>query len=330
VSGAWAVVLLTVVEGGAASPADVVARADRQVELHVAVRADAPGGCVLYTDAPRPRTRCRVRPWPEGWSATWYKVEAAQAAYDNVPGGRFAFAPIEWARSRWRDGPAAPADVQPILRRGLPADWLGGTMRYQVAVAIPGEGVLWSPGLDAVRAGGPGVREDIRKVTLRPDDSYLGYMAELAGLPYVFGSAAQGREAHQAERRVGVDCADLMIYGLRRMGFDEAYRSSRTLAPVSRGVVPEVSARRGGVYLAGGAPVPVGPGGVRPGDWLVFEGHVGAFVADRGQPGVLDEQDLIMHIAWKELAVEPLVRSGYGAVPFEIRRPKALALASAN
>jgi len=37
-----------------------------------------------------------------------------------------------------------------------------------------------------------------------------------------------------------------------------------------------------------------------------------------------------MHIAWRELAVEPLLRSGYGAAPFEIRRANALALESAN
>ena len=132
------------------------------------------------------------------------------------------------------------------------------------------------------------------KVTVRPDDTYLGYMQELAGLPYIFGSAAQGREPHQAERHIGVDCADLMVYGLRRLGHDVGYRSSRTLGPISRRVVSGVAARRGDVYLAGGRPVRVGAGGVAPGDWLIFEGHVGAFVEDRGRPGVLDTRDLVI------------------------------------
>ncbi|MCB9648068.1 MAG: hypothetical protein H6730_15870 [Deltaproteobacteria bacterium] len=329
-SAAWAVIVLTTMDGGAARAVDVLARADQQVSLHVAVREEGAGRCVLYTDAPKVRSGCVVRGWPKGWSATWYKVESAEAAYDNLAGGRFAFAPIRWTRSRWRDAVSVEADVTPILRQGLPEAWKAGTMRYQVAVSGPGGGVVWSPGLEEAAPGGPKRRNDIRKVTLRWADTYLGYMAELAGLPYVFGSAAQGREPHQAERRVGVDCADLMVYGLRRMGHDVAYRSSRTLSPVSRAVVPRITARKGGVYLFEGAPITVGPDGVRPGDWLVFEGHVGAFVADRGQLGVLDEQDLLMHIAWRELAVEPLLRSGYGAAPFEIRRANALALESAN
>ena len=329
-SAAWVVVLLTTVDGGAARAADVVARADQQVRLHVAVREDGPDGCALYTDAPRVRSRCAVRPVPAAWRIEWYKVEAVAAAYDNVPGGRFGFAPIEWAPSAWRQGASVDADVAPIARRGLPAGWVAGTMRYQVEVRGPVGEALWSPGLDAPQPGGPARRQDIRKVTLRRDDTYLGYMSELAGLPYVFGSAAQGQEPHQAERRVGVDCADLMIYGLRRMGHAVGYRSSRTLGPVSRAIGARVTARRGGAYLAEGAPIPVGPEGVQPGDWLVFKGHVGAFVEDRGQRGILDEEDLLMHIAWKELAVESLTRSGYGATPFEIRRPNALALAAAN
>lgn len=323
---AGVVLILTSVDGGAASARDVVARADQSVALHAAVRVRGRRGCVLYTDAPKVKSRCRVRALPEDLEYTWLKVEADRAAYDNVPGGKFSFRPIGWLESNWRRGRSrVPADVRPVRRRGVRG---AGTMRYRLRIG-QGEHVLESAGL-AARAGGPSRRADIRKVTVRPDDTYLGYMQELAGLPYIFGSAAQGREPHQAERHIGVDCADLMVYGLRRLGHDVGYRSSRTLGPISRRVVSGVAARRGDVYLAGGRPVRVGAGGVAPGDWLIFEGHVGAFVEDRGRPGVLDTRDLVIHIAWRELAVESLADSGYGASPFEVRRPKALAPRGSN
>lgn len=326
-SAAVIVLILSSVDGGVATPRDVTARADKQVSLHAAVQVGRGAGCRLFTEAPRVKSACKVLPPPFGTSVHWFKVEAERAAYDNVEGGRFSFATIDWAQSPWRDGVwSLAADVRAVKRRGVAG---AGTMRYQVQVDWPGRGRLSSAGLEA-GAGGPTERADIRKVTLRPDDSYLGYMAELAGLPYVFGSAAQGRQPHQAERRIGVDCADLMIYGLRRLGHDVGYRSSRTLGPVSRALVPRVEARRQGVYMQGGRAVPVGPRGVQPGDWIIFDGHVGAFVRDRGRVGVLDEEDLLMHIAWKELAVETLAASGYGGVSFEVRRPKALAQSGSN
>jgi len=151
-------------------------------------------------------------------------------------------------------------------------------------------------------------------------------MAELAGLPYIFGSTELGREPHQAERGIGVDCADLMIYGLRRRGFDLEYRSSRTLGPISRRIAGSAAVRERGLYLdTSGRPIAVGPRGVKPGDWIVFSGHVGAFYADRGAIGALDEEDLLLHIAWKELAIEPMIETGYGELPFEVRRAHALA-----
>jgi hypothetical protein len=76
--------------------------------------------------------------------------------------------------------------------------------------------------------------------------------------------------------------------------------------------------------------VPVGAQGIQPGDWIIFEGHVGAFMADRGRLGLLDEDDLVIHIAWKEVAIESLADSGYGAQGFQVRRPNVLAQSGSN
>jgi hypothetical protein len=318
------VLILTSVDGGPASEHDVRARIDQNVVLHAAIELAEPRGrCAWITGAAAARGRCVVLAPPEGAKVTWSKVEADRAAYDNVPGGEFRVAPIGWLESSWAEGTwSIAADVRPIARKGIAAG--AGTMRYRVAIALADGRSISSPGLSSL-AGGPGHAADLRKVSLRIDDSYLGVMTELSGLPYIFGSTELGREPHQAERAIGVDCADLMIYGLRLRGFDLEYRSSRTLGPISRAIAKSRAVREKQQYLdEAGKLIAVGPRGVKPGDWIIFAGHVGAFYADRGAPGVLDEEDLLLHIAWKELAIEPMIETGYGEQPFEVRRARVL------
>src|SRR5262249_29419931 len=196
--------------------------------------------------------------------------------------GVFAAAPIRWVESLWKTGAwSVPADVAPVARAGMLKG--AGTMRYRVAIESERGLNLRSPGPRDGEAGGPKRDEDARKVVFRTDDGYLGYMSELATLPYIFGSTALGKEAHQAERQIGVDCADLMVYGLRRMGIDQPYLSSRTLGAVSTHVTSAEGRDDKGRYLdRGGRTIAVGVDGVRAGDWIIFSGHVGAFVEDRG------------------------------------------------
>lgn len=319
------VLVLTSVNGQPAEAADVLASANDVVVLHAAVRTKAPGRrCVLFTDAPKPRTRCRVVAPPSDVDVVWSKIEPTRPWYDNLAKGAFSPATITYAQRDWDvDGWRVVADVSPQLRRGLP---VGGTMRFSVRVVLKDGTERAAKAPVGPYVGGVGRAKDARRVTLRAGDDYLGFLSELGGVPYVFGSATIGREVHQAERAVGVDCADLMIYGLRRMGHDLPYISSRTMGPYSRSVVDRVRTLRGDTYLDGeGSSVVVGPSGVQPGDWIIFEGHVGAFHTDRGTPGVLDRDDLIVHTAWAEVAIQSLGESGWGERPFEVRRAKALA-----
>ncbi len=308
--------ILVAVDGGWAEPVDVRARADQEVILYAALEQYEKRSCVLYTLAPKVKTRCRVEA-PQG-EARWFKVEADAGAYNNVPGGKFELASIGWVQTEWAEGWRVPADVEPLVRQGIKG---AGTMRYRLELKVAD--ATFATASLSTSPGGPGARQDLRKVTLRRDDSYLGYLSELGGLPYVFGSTAIGREPHQAERGVGVDCADLMIYGLKRLGRDEVYRSSRTLGPISR-LVAKVELKDGRYVKSDGTPLSVGADGVLPGDWLVFDGHVGAFAADRGELGVFDHDDWMIHTAWREPAEESLRVSGYGRGALRVLRPKAL------
>ncbi|MEM6773147.1 MAG: hypothetical protein AAF597_21420, partial [Bacteroidota bacterium] len=169
--------------------------------------------------------RCRKKPLPAGTIAQWYKVESSEAAYNNVPGGAFSFTELSYVSRLWRQGAAMQrADVSSMDR---PHPQPGGTMRYSASLDVPGLGRIVGPQLEP-RAGGPPPTKDLMKVVLREGDDYLGYLSELRNLPYIFGSAHR-YGSHQAELGIGVDCADLAIYGLRRMGHELRYRSSRTL-----------------------------------------------------------------------------------------------------
>ncbi len=316
------VILLASIDGGAAAAKDVHARVDQKVELHVALKIRDKRGCKILTDAPGYRSRCAIEPLPAKTEVKWFKVEPTQAAYDNTSTGRFAFASLGYESRLWREGPTSVvATVDSLVRR---ASWSAGTMRFAATVRLPTGETFRSRQLPGTYVGGPAPKLDLRKVVLRLSDDYLGYLSELTNLPYIFGSAKR-YGAHQAELGIGVDCADLAVYGLRRMGHDTGYRSSRTLAPVSRLISAKINGRRGRRYVRGGGFVRVGPDGVRPGDWIVFPGHVGVFVEDRGDAGFLDSEDLMFHTAWNEPRKESLAASGWGDYVFEIRRARVLA-----
>src|SRR5205823_3962185 len=104
-------------------------------------------------------------------------------------------------------------------------------------------------------------------------------------------SAGSTDATHQSERLEGADCADFVVYGARRRGLRVPYTWTEDLPRYARTIargVPDAD----GVYRDDhGDPLPF----PAPGDLILFPRHVGVVVADRGTPGVLDEDDVIMH-----------------------------------
>src|SRR5256885_376105 len=75
------------------------------------------------------------------------------------------------------------------------------------------------PGPEARRGrGSGGLAGAVMRVSIRRDDTYLGYLTEMFGQPYVWASAGLSDATHQSERLEGADCADFVVYGARRMG----------------------------------------------------------------------------------------------------------------
>ena len=56
------------------------------------------------------------------------------------------------------------------------------------------------------------------------------------------------------------------------------------------------------------------------GDLVLFPRHVGVLAKDRGQAGVLDDQDLMMHTLFDTPKEQPIADSTYQDQPLELRR----------
>ncbi|MEM9488801.1 MAG: hypothetical protein AAGC55_06635 [Myxococcota bacterium] len=304
------------------------------VTLYAVLEARQGRQRILYSDAPVVKIRGRVwrtRPMKAAPAAAlrWYKVEPAVDTMSNEASGSFRFESIEYrevAVSRWADQSQLAAEVRPTLtpyrgdeydRRSDPESGIG-TMRYKL-VARAGATTVATAGIEARRGRGSGGLSDrVHRVSLRRDNSFLGYMTEMYGQPYIWASGGVSPGKHQSERLEGSDCADLMVYGMRRMGRKIPYVWTGELGKYARRL-SKGTVRDDGVYVdAKGAPIRF----PRVGDLVLFPRHVGALVADRGVRGVLDQADIMMHTLFASPREQAIGATAYGEMPIEVLRWK--------
>lgn len=312
-----AVHIVASVDDGAASDKPAYARADQAVTLYAVIRA----GNTYFSDAPAPTVagkRITAQPLANGprVAVAWSRIEPRVANMSNTASGTFRFEPIDYAVTGIAASAAGSlaADVRPTL---TPDHGDGvGTMRYQLAVT-QSDRTLTTPGIEARRGrGSGGLTDAVMRVTIRRDDSYLGYLTEMFGQPYVWASAGLSDTTHQSERLEGSDCADLMVYGARRMGKRVPYTWTGGLAKVTT-LLAAGSHGTDGVYRdKHGKPLPF----TRTGDLVLFPRHVGALAEDKGTPGVLDDQDVMIHTLFDSPKAQKIADSGYAQYDVEVRR----------
>jgi hypothetical protein len=314
------------IEDRAASDRPLHARAGDRVTLYAAIVVEHAGKRAVYSDAPRltlagkPVAAQPLARAPR-LELRWNRIEPAVATMSNGDTPKdFHFEPIDY-RATAIDGAAGrgsiAADVRPTLTpdhgRGV------GTMRYQI-IALQGDRVIASAGPEARRGkGSGGLTDAVMRVSIRRDDTFLGYMTELYNQPYIWGSEGFTAGTHQSERLEGSDCADLMVYGQRRLGNKLAYTWTGALPQVTTLIGAGARGADGIFRDARGRPLPF----PRIGDLMLFPRHVGALAADRGTPGVLDDQDLMMHTLFDSPKEQAIGESGYADRPVEVRRFRA-------
>jgi hypothetical protein len=255
-------------------------------------------------------------------SVRWFKLEPTTSSVDNTQPS-FHFAPIDYQAtplSACDDRLTCPADVSPTVLPAVEQLPGVGTMAFQVTVTTDRGATLSTPGVSEVKYGG--LTKAVHRVTVRRDDSYLGFVSELVNTPYIFGSAGpDGR--NQTDLLIGADCADLAVYGLRRQGRKAEYTSSYGIDRQAPERHRAVSLDEGGRALDGkGATVPFGPSGVHEGDVLHFPGsrHVAVLWKDLPPLGVLDANDLMIHTCWAPPKIEPIGQTSCASLPWRVLR----------
>ncbi len=313
-----AMTIIAAVDDGIASDAPIYARTGQTVTLHALVRT----GRLYFSDAKRVQLRGKtisVRPLAEAPAATlaWSRIEPTAANTSNTQSGAFRFEAIDYRTTAIPSaGASLVADVRPTL---TPDHGAGiGTMRYQLT-ATQGARTIASPGIDKRRGrGSGGLADAVTRVTIRRDDSFLGYLGEMYGQPYVWASAGLTDASHQSEHLEGSDCADLMVYGARRMGKRIAYTWTGGLPGVTK-LLAAGKRSDDGIYRdKAGKPLPY----TQDGDLVLFTRHVGALAGDKGEKGVLDDQDVVLHTLFDSPKIQAIKDTGYAGTPAELRRWK--------
>lgn len=206
--------------------------------------------------------------------------------------------------------PVSTGCVQPIsYRRRELADLHGrDVVTSSELVKILGLGTHWI----AIESDTPAKTELIKtkdrpalfQLNVRRDDSYVGYLTERLGLPFVYLPSLTPAGEHQTDAGLGADCVALVIYGQRRLGRTIPYMAPTALKRYST-LVPR--------NAAGEQPV-------AEGDILHFGFQTAVVSSDRQRPGLLDDEDQVIHTYHGHAEEVPFASLQYGKSPFEVRR----------
>jgi len=151
--------------------------------------------------------------------------------------------------------------------------WAGESGVLRIQAEIVGEhGSEWTP---------------VIEIRVRNRSGFRGELSEQFGLPYVFGIGRLKDHGESGpETMIGNDCANFMVYAMRRMGRRIPWCNPKQLR--------EYLHAEGGVYQLGEV-VPIRDGMIERGAILHLGSHVAAVWEDKGDIGVLDADDLVVH-----------------------------------
>lgn len=222
--------------------------------------------------------------------AAWCLLEPVRAAYDEItPTHSPGVESVAYTASG-----LSPSISLTIIAGVTPGFPEAGTFYIT-------EGMFLPMGQDTIHSAEPLHLDspDILQVVVREDDTYIGYLMELINTPFIMCPRSTPAGNHHADDRMGSDCAGFATYARRRQGYSVEYLGPRGitayLIPVVEGAYGPVEEGDLHLYLSSsGDPLTVGGEGLHPGDILHFGAQVSVFYMDRGYPGVLDSEDLLL------------------------------------
>lgn len=177
------------------------------------------------------------------------------------------------SRPAWTELPIGHHDsVLPITKIDnlFDPEWHCGSLRLRARAIVDGK-IRETPVLELRRVIGTGFRAAV---------------TEQFGLPYLFGSGELSENSNTGpETNLGADCANFVVYALRRQGQRVPWSDPRRLRDhldlVARAAAPG-TAKISAEDLDRGAIVHLGT-------------HVAAIMEDREPVGILDQNDLVAH-----------------------------------
>ena len=340
------------VDSGLWTDAPTEARIDQKVELAVVLvdgkTVRAPEGITKVRlggkqRATKPLEGARVR-WsivePHGFRTITPAANGTTAEfYSNVSmepktfGKWLGYDHIEYFEHvvhAWRDAKPIAAVIATADPKTMQVPGLG-TLRYKAEVEVDGQ-TLATAGAEAVDTFG--LLPSVHRVSIRKDDSFLGFLSSYLLVPEVFGSAGGGKN-HQTERFTGADCADVMVGAMRRKGAKLAYTNVAGLPSYAKTIAAAIEIDDNGMPTTEIAGVQAGDliridygGSLRGHTPRAFD-HVAAIWEDRSDPdgpnkggpdGKLDGFDLVIHMGHPRLKIEPL--SGQAPATIDVLRWK--------
>jgi hypothetical protein len=142
------------------------------------------------------------------------------------------------------------------------------------------------------------------QVVVRRDDSYVGYLSEMLGVPFVYWPRLTAK-GHQTDFREGADCVSLAIYGKRRQGHDIPYVAPARLYDLTTVI--------GNSYALEDV-------SIAEGDILHFGFQTAVIFRDSEPVGRLDAGDIIIHTYHKSAEMRPFGELPYREMDFDILR----------
>jgi hypothetical protein len=166
-------------------------------------------------------------------------------------------------------------------------------------------------------------RYRIIQVVRREDDSYLGYLKELFGTPFVIGPRITDQGVHETDARMGSDCAAFAIYGKRRRGYQVPYCGPigiyRYLSAIEDLPLSPIPFKQTEVYATPDKRlIRTGPGGLQAGDIVHFGEQVSVFCSDAGIKGLFDRDDLLLQSYGSQPTIISVKDSGFYHRPVRI------------